>query len=387
MASREAARKAVRKRPTRLAAAWPTESRAARAHPAAAPAVGAAAAAATAQATQDATRVAQRGRAEGDAAAAPPHPAEECEAAPLSSFAAQARDAAAAAAAGAALAHYVEQHASASMWLLGEHARDGGDPAANGLRRCMAGEDDMSMSDGLHAPSTFDSASYPDDAGNGPDAGGACCLSVAVLLGTECCYFPTHYIFYCCSASVNFDKVQGLVRASGCAGGSAADPDHAAPATAAPAAEARRKAEKRRPAAGDAAGSNDCDSEAPSEGRPSKRHRAAAAGASSGDEAVNERAALGAAEAEARSGEAVDAEDHGGDVRAASRRLGARDTDPRYVAALAHERGDIAEQVRGSRLCAALLHCRSMLSHDLLRPRQRVSCSVPRMWSAWGMTW
>jgi len=175
----------------------------------------------------------------------------------------------------------------------------------------------MSMSDGLHAPSTFDSASDPDDAGNGPHAGGACCLSVAVLLGTECCYFPTHYVFYCCSASVNCDLVQGLVRASGGAGGNAAHPEHAPPATAAPAAEARRKADKRRPAAGDAAGSNDCDSEAPSEGRPSKRHRAAAAGASSGHEAVNARAALGAAEAEARSGEAVDAEDHGGDVRAA----------------------------------------------------------------------
>ncbi len=163
------------------------------AHPAAAPAAGASAAAAPAQATRDATRVAQRGRAEGDAAAAPAHPAEECEAAPLSSLAARARDAAAAAAAGAALAHYAEQHESASMWLLAERAHDGGDPAANGLRHCMAGEDDVGMSDGSLAPGNFDSASDPDDAaGIGPHAGGACCLSLTVLSVSERCQGRTH---------------------------------------------------------------------------------------------------------------------------------------------------------------------------------------------------
>jgi hypothetical protein len=45
MASREAARKAARERQARLAAAWPTVNRSARAHPAAARANGAAAAA------------------------------------------------------------------------------------------------------------------------------------------------------------------------------------------------------------------------------------------------------------------------------------------------------------------------------------------------------
>ncbi len=170
------------------------------------------------------------------------------------------------------------------------------------------------------------------------------------------------------------------MRFIGSAGGSAADPEHAAPATAAPAAKAHRKANKRRVAAGDAAGSNACDGGAPFEGRPGKRHRAAAAGAPGGDEAVIARAALGAAEAEARfDGETVDEDDAEGDIRAASRRLGVRNADPRYAAALAHERADSVEQARSSRLCAASLQSRSLLSHKLLRPRQRVSCSVPRM--------
>jgi hypothetical protein len=137
------------------------------------------------------------------------------------------------------------------------------------------------------------------------------------------------------------------VWASGGAGGSAAGPEHAAPATAAPAAKARRKADKRRAAAGDAAGSSAYDREAPSEGRPGKRHRAAAAEAPGGDEAVVARAALGAAEVEARfAGEAVDEDDDEGDARAALRRLGVRSTDPRFAAALAHERAGFAEQAR-----------------------------------------
>jgi len=71
------------------------------------------------------------------------------------------------------------------MWLLAERARDGRDPAADRLRHCMAAEDDVGMSDGSHALGTFDSASEPDDAAaNGPHAGGACCLSQAVLLAS-----------------------------------------------------------------------------------------------------------------------------------------------------------------------------------------------------------
>jgi len=157
------------------------------AHPAAAPAAEAACAAAQtavpAQVTQDVTWVAQRGRAGGDAAAARAHPAEECEAAPLSSPAARARDAAAAAAAGAAPGRSADQHESASMWLLAERERNGGDPEAGRLRHCTAGEDDVHMSHGLIALGTYDSASESGGAaGDGPHAGGACCLSVAVLL-------------------------------------------------------------------------------------------------------------------------------------------------------------------------------------------------------------
>ncbi len=149
--------------------------------------------------------------------------------------------------------------------------------------------------------------------------------------------------------------------ASGSAGGRAAGPEHAAPATAAPAAKARRKADKRRAAADNAAGSSAYDSEAPSEGRPSKRLRAAAAGAPGGDAAVAARAALGAAEAEARSaGEAVDEDDDGGDARAALRRLGVRSADPRYAAALAHERADLAKQARCLGLCPVVSHALSV---------------------------
>ena len=150
----------------------------------------------------------------------------------------------------------------------------------------------------------------------------------------------------CCSASANFNSKQAVGRASGSAGGSAADSEHAAPATAAPAAKARRKANKRRAAARDAAGSSASDSEAPSVGRPGKRHRAAAAGAPSGVAAVAARAALGVAEAEARSaGEAADEDNEGGDARTAPRHLGVRSADQRYAVALAR---DFAEQARSS---------------------------------------
>jgi len=59
--------------------------------------------------------------------------------------------------------------------------------------------------------------------------------------------------------------------------------------------------------------------------------------------------ALGAAEAEARfAGEAVDEDDDEGDARAALRRLGVRNADPRFAAALAHERAGFAKQARSS---------------------------------------
>ena len=123
-------------------------------HPAAAPAAGAARAAARAtapvQGKQDVTRVTQRGRAEGDAAAAP--------------------------------ALSAEQRESASMWLLAERARDGGDLAAGRLRHGTAAGHYMDMSDGSHAPGTFDSAEPGGATGDGPHAGGACCLYLAVLL-------------------------------------------------------------------------------------------------------------------------------------------------------------------------------------------------------------
>ncbi len=156
---------------------------------------------------------------------------------------------------------------------------------------------------------------------------------------------------HCCSASVNFSLKQAVLRASG----SAAAPARAAPATAAPAAKAHRKADKRRAAARDAAGSNDCDSGAPLKGRPGKRHRAEAAGARGGDEAVVSRAALGAAEAEAGfEGDAVNEDGDEGDARAALRRLGVRSADPRFAAALAYERAGFAEQARSLGLYAVV---------------------------------
>jgi len=140
-----ASNKARRKRQPHevgAASARPNETKSAHAHPAAAPTAAGAApeaarTAAPAQAAQGATGMVQRGRAEGHAAAVPAHPAEECGAAPLPPPAARARNTAAATAAGAA----------------------------------------------PHALGTFDSASEPDDAsGNDPHAGGACHLSLAVLM-------------------------------------------------------------------------------------------------------------------------------------------------------------------------------------------------------------
>jgi len=98
-----------------------------------------------------------------------------------------------------------------------------------------------------------------------------------------------------------------------------------------------------------------CESGLPSEGRPVKRHRAAAAGSSGGVEDVVTRAALGAAEAEARfAGDAVDEDDDEGGARGALRRLGVRNADPRFAAALAHERAHFAEQARSSQMCAVV---------------------------------
>jgi len=154
---------------------------------------------------------------------------------------------------------------------------------------------------------------------------------------------------------VDFNSKRAVGRASGCAGGRAADAEHAAPATAAPAAKARRKADKRRAAAGDAALRNAYDRGAASGGGPGKRHRAVAAGARGGDEAVVARAALGAAEAEARfEGEAVNEDGDEGDARAALRPLGVRSADPRFAAALARERAGFAEQARSLGLCAVV---------------------------------
>jgi hypothetical protein len=166
------------------------------------------------------------------------------------------------------------------------------------------------------------------------------------------------------------------VRASGSAGGRAADPERAAPATAAPAAKARRKADKRRAAAGDVAGSSAYESGLPSEGRPGKRHRAAAAGSPGGVEAGVARAALGAAEAEARfAGEAANEDDNVGDERGALRRLGVRNADPRFAAALAHERAGFAQQARSSRMCAVVGCSAAACSRTVrckVRCRQRV---------------
>ncbi len=157
---------------------------------------------------------------------------------------------------------------------------------------------------------------------------------------------PQHIVSHqYCNACVNLNSKPAVVRASGSAGGRAADPARAAYATAAPAAKASRKTHKRRAAARDAAGSNTHDRGAPSEGRPSKRHRAAAAGAPRGDEAGVARA-VDAAEAEARcAGEASDDDNEDGDAYVASRRLGVHKADQRYAAALAR---DFAKQARSS---------------------------------------
>jgi len=164
---------------------------------------------------------------------------------------------------------------------------------------------------------------------------------------------------HCCTASVTFSTVQAVARASGGAGGSAAEPEHAAPATAAPAAKARRKADKRRAAVDNVTKAGAHGRGAPSEGTPGKRHRATAAGAPSNGEAVVARTALGVAEAEARYlNEAIDEHDDGGDARAALRRLGVRNADPRFAAALAHERADFAMQARCLGHCA-VVGCRA----------------------------
>jgi len=132
-----------------------------------------------------------------------------------------------------------------------------------------------------------------------------------------------------------------VVRVSGSAGGGASDPERAA---AAPAARAPHQPDKRR-AEDDAAAADVNDQGVPSAASPGKRHKAAATGAPSSGEATMARAALGTAEAEAHSA-AGDSDE--GDARAALRRMGVRATDPRFAAALAHERADLAKQVRGA---------------------------------------
>jgi hypothetical protein len=166
------------------------------------------------------------------------------------------------------------------------------------------------------------------------------------------------------SASVQSCK-QAVVRVSGSDGGSAADPERAMPAVAAPAAKAPHKPDKRRlegQTSDAAAADADADDRgAPSVASPGKRHRAAAAGAPSGDEAVTAHAALGAAEAEAGCGAGGALED---EARAALRRMGVHKNDPRFAAALAaaiaRERAGHAKQVRYSFLGSSWLHPKAL---------------------------
>jgi len=129
------------------------------------------------------------------------------------------------------------------------------------------------------------------------------------------------------------------------------------PAVGAPAAKAPHKPDKRRleGRASEAAAADADAGEpgAPSVASPGKRHRAAAAEAPSGDEAVTAHAALGAAEAEARCGAGA-AVEH--DTRAALRSLGVRKDDPRWAAALAHLCAGHAKQVRCSFHGGSSLH-------------------------------
>jgi hypothetical protein len=167
-----------------------------------------------------------------------------------------------------------------------------------------------------------------------------------------------------------------VVRVSGSAGGDAAGPERAA---AAPAAEVPHQPDKRR-AEDDAADADAGDRGAPSAATPGKRHRAAAAGAPSGDEAVTAHAALGAAEAEARCGAGEANEKEAG---AALRRLGVRETDPRFAAALAHERAAFAEQVRGNFARRQLAALQRLLFAGLLHARrQRVAVHATHVGSA-----
>jgi len=204
-------------------------------------------------------------------------------------------------------------------------------------------------------------------------------------------------VFSLLQESVRLTLSRLFGRASGSAGGSAADPARGAPATEALAAKARRKPDKRRAAAGNAAGSNDYDNGAPSEGRPGKRHRAAAAGTPRGDDAGVARAALGAVEVEARlAGAAAYEDDDGGDARAALRHLGVRSADPRFAAALAHERADFAKQARSFWLCA-VVSCSAAVSSVTITVRdsrmvsrktdRQAPCTLPCMRAAWGMSW
>jgi len=173
----------------------------------------------------------------------------------------------------------------------------------------------------------------------------------------------------CWNASEQSSK-QAVVRVSGSGGRGAASPEHA---MSDPAAQAAHQPGKRR-AEHDAVDADAHDRGAPSAATPGKRHKAAAAGAPSGDEAVMVRAALGAAEAEARCGAGEASEE---EARAALRRLGVRATDPRFAAALAHERADLAKQVRGSFAWRQLAALQRLLFAGLLRAgrqRMRVLC-------------
>ena len=186
MPSLQAAAAYMRKHRARLAGAaapGPTRHSSAAQHPAAAPAAGTARAAARATAppggNQDVARVLQRERAEGDVAAAP--------------------------------ARSAEQPESASMWLLAGRGRDGGNPAAGCLRCGTAASNDVDMSDGSHAPGTFDSASEPGGgAGIAPHAGGARRLSLAVHLSLEALPSPNSWCLLIAARECKVDSKQAV---------------------------------------------------------------------------------------------------------------------------------------------------------------------------------
>jgi hypothetical protein len=166
-------------------------------------------------------------------------------------------------------------------------------------------------------------------------------------------------------ASMQSCKQAGVWVSGSHGSGGAADPERAMPAMAAPGAEAPHKPDQLRSegrTSEAAAADGDADGRgAPSVASPGKRHRAAAAGAPSGDEAVTAHAALGAAEAEARCGAGGAL---AGEAGAALRGMGVRKGDPRWAAALAYLSAGYAKQVRCSFLGGSWLHPKALCRAD-----------------------